>query len=68
MTPSLCNKMTVLWPKTMLGYEMFAVLRSTTGHSKMAAESVKTCAPKAMSKILSDTADGENFGTNGRNY
>ena len=24
--------------------------------------------PKAVSKILSDTTDGENFGTNGRNY
>ena len=27
-----------------------------------------TWSPKAVSKILSDTADGENFGTNGRNY
>ena len=41
---------------------------STTGHNKMAAKSVKTCALKAVSKILSDTADGENVGTNGRNY
>ena len=41
---------------------------SITGHNKMAAQSVNTCAPKAVSKILSDTADCENFGTNGRNY
>ena len=41
---------------------------STTGCSQMAAQSVNTCAPKAGSKILSDTADGENYGTNGRNY
>ena len=41
---------------------------STTGHSKMAAESVNTYAPKAVSKILGDTTDGENVGTNGRNY
>ena len=34
----------------------------------MAAQSVNTCAAQAVSKILSDTADGENFGTNGRNY
>ena len=40
----------------------------TTGHNKMVAQSVNTCAPKAVSKILGDTADGENFGTNGRNY
>ena len=33
----------------------------------MAAESVNTCAPKAVSKILSHTADGENVGMNGRN-
>ena len=41
---------------------------STAGHSKIAAQSVNTCASKAVSKILSDTADGENFGINGRNY
>ena len=29
---------------------------------------MNTYAPKAVSKILSDTADGENFGTNGRKY
>ena len=30
---------------------------STTGHIKMAAQNVNACAPKAVSKILSDTAD-----------
>ena len=43
-------------------------MESTTGHSLMAAQSVNTCAPKAVSKILSDTADGENCGTNGSSY
>ena len=41
---------------------------STTSHSKMAAERVNMCVPKAVSKILSDIADRENVGTNGRNY
>ena len=41
---------------------------STTGHSQMVAQSVNTCTPKAVRKILSNTADSENFGTNGRNY
>ena len=53
---------------TALGAHVFMLLVSTTGHNKMAAQSVNTCAPKAVSKILNDTADGENFGTNGRNY
>ena len=43
-------------------------MASTTGHSKMAAEGVNMCAPNSVRKILSDTADGENVGTNGRNY
>ena len=41
---------------------------STTVHRKMVDESVNTCAPKTVSNILSDTADGENAGMNGRNY
>ena len=36
--------------------------------NKIAASMMILFAPKAVSKILSDTADGENFGTNGRNY
>ena len=49
-------------------YGVHVAMVSTTGHSKIAAESVNTCAPKTASKILSDTADGDNVGTNGKNY
>ena len=49
-------------------YHVHVAMVKTTGHSKMAAASVNTCAPKAVSKILNDTADGENICTNERNY